>query len=99
MSIKPRQEDISPKNSQKIRMLTLLRIEAFCLKKSRGSLCRKQFTQPDTSIEPKNPGVAGKFSSKVNTFKKRSKNQNFDFSEGHNFLCQKMGRSRELKKS
>ena len=45
-------------------------------------------------IENKISKMAGYFSRILKKFKKRSKIKKLDYSEGHNFMCKKLGRSR-----
>ena len=67
----------SPKNGQKIKKLTILSIINF-LWKNFDSQMQKGLKQPVVSIEPKTSNLRGWFYSRE-LFKKRSKNQCFDF--------------------
>ena len=51
---------------------------------------QESFFQPILPVENKTSDLRGNFREK-SSFKKRSKNRKFDFTEGHNFLCEKLG--------
>ena len=51
---------------------------------------QESFPQHVLPIKTKLSYLGGYFSRKIKSLKKRSKNRKFDFSEGHNFLCEKI---------